>query len=101
MRCSSCKKPYSAAINQAFQGGSSVPGAFFIASLFSSAVTVGLFLADVGAWKWLALGITAFIAVQVFVAWVNCRGRPAALAPYSGEGCAYCDHENTVWPWSL
>ena len=100
MRCSSCKKAYSAADNQPWPGGSSAPGAFFIASLFSSAVTVGMFLVDVAIWKWFALGTTAFIALQVFVAWVNCRG-PVELSRHGGGRCPNCDHENTVWPWSL
>ncbi len=100
MRCSSCRKRYSAAISQPWPGGSSAPGEFFIATLFAAAVMVGLFLADVAVWKWLSLGITAFIALQVFVAWVDCRG-PAGLSPYGGERCPHCKHENTVWPWSL
>ena len=100
MKCSSCRKPYSAAISQPAPGGSSAPGVFFITTLLSAALTVGLFWADVAAWKWLSLGVTAFIAFQVLVAWSDCRG-PAGLSPCGGERCPFCDRENTVWPWSL
>jgi len=67
MKCRNCINRYSAASNQPVHGGSSAPGGFFIAGLISAAVMVGLSSADVAVWKWLALGMAVFSAVQVFV----------------------------------
>jgi hypothetical protein len=100
MKCKSCGKRYSAADGQPAPGGSSAPGVFFILAAFLYGIAGFLFVFHPGYWKWIVLGISVFVSIKVFIAWMDCR-EPAGLNDHGGEKCPSCEATNTVYPWSL
>lgn len=100
MKCKSCGKTYSAAISQPAPGGSSAPGVFFILAALLYGIAGFLFVFHPGFWKWIVLGVSVFVSIQVPIAWMDCRGS-AGLHDHGGEKCTSCGATNTVYPWSL
>lgn len=100
MRCQSCGKRYSAATGQPAPSGSSAPGVFFVLATFLYVTAGFLFVFYPGYLSWIVLGISVFVSIQVFIAWMDCRG-PAGLHSHGGEKCPSCGRTNTVYPWSF
>jgi hypothetical protein len=100
MKCTQCRTRYSAADAQPAPGGSSAPGVLLglaVVFIFSTAIA---FVLDVAYVKWVGVGLSAFVAMQVPMAWADCRSR-AGLAEQGGGTCPKCGTENPVRLWSL
>ena len=100
MKCAQCRTRYSASWAQPAPGGSSAPGAllgFAVVIICSTAIA---FVLDVAYVKWVGFGISAFVAMQVPMAWADCRSS-AGLAEHGGGICPECGTENPVRFWSL
>ena len=93
MRCSACNKEFSVAWAQPSPGGSSAPGVFLVGSIILSAIALVLFWMDVAYWPWVILAVATFVAIQIPVAWGDCRR--------GGGACPKCKAENPVRPWSF
>lgn len=81
-------------------GGSSAPGVLLGFAVMFSCSTAIAFLLDMAYVKWVGFGISAFVTIQVPMAWATCRSR-AGLAEQSGGTCPKCGTENPVRLWSL
>ena len=93
MRCSACAKSFSVAWAQPSPGGSSAPGAFLVVTLSVLALSGLLLALDFDYAPWGCLAIAGFIAIQVLVAWSDCRG--------GGGACPKCGEKHPVRPWSF
>lgn len=93
MKCRHCQRRYSAADGQPAPGGSSAPGLLCVFAGMLYLMAALLFVWQVGLWKWLALGLAAFVTLQALIAWGDCRS--------SGGTCPACGAANHVYPWSL
>ena len=100
MKCAQCRTRYSAADAQPAPGGSSAPGVLLGLAMVFICSTVVAFVLDVPYVKWVGFGISAFVAIQVPIAWAACRSK-AGLAEQGGGTCAKCGAENSVRLWSL
>jgi hypothetical protein len=74
-------------------GGSSAPGVFLVGASMLSAIALLLFWVDLAYWPWVLLAVAVFIAIQMLVAWGDCRSR--------GGACPKCGVEHPVRPWSF
>jgi len=93
MRCHACGKSFSVAWAQPSPGGSSAPGVFLGGAVGLAAVAAWLFRIGAAYVPWVCIAIAGFIAIQVPVAWSDCRSR--------GGACPKCGADHTVRPWSL
>lgn len=74
-------------------GGFEPPGVWVIAGGVAVAVAGVFFWLEVWVWRWVAVGVAAFILAQTPIAWLDCRR--------GGSTCPDCGGVNTVRPWSL
>jgi len=65
-----------------------------------SGATAAAFVLETDYLKWLGLGISVIIAMQVPIAWGDCRS-PAGLSEHGGGICPKCGAENRVRFWSF
>jgi len=100
MKCAQCRTRYSAADAQPAPGGSSAPGVLLVLAVVFICSTAIAFVLDVAYVKWVGFGISVFVAMQVPIAWADCRSS-AGLAERGGETCPKCGSENPVRLWSL
>ncbi len=100
MKCAQCRTRYSASRAQPAPGGSSAPGVLLGFAVVFICSTVIAFVLDVAYVKWVGFGISAFVAMQVPMAWAACRSK-AGLAEQGGGTCPICGTENPVRLWSL
>ena len=100
MKCAQCRARFCAADAQPAPGGSSAPGVLLSFAVVLICATAIAFVLDVAYVKWVGLGISAFAAVQVPIAWADCRSR-AGLAKQGGGTCPKCGTKNPVRLWSL
>ena len=100
MKCAQCRTRFSATDAQPAPGGSSAPGVLLGFTVVLTCSTAVAFVLDVAYVKWVGLGISVFVAMQVPIAWADCRSR-AGLAEQGGGTCPKCGAENPVRLWSL
>jgi hypothetical protein len=100
MRCAKCRTRYSAAWAQPAPGGSSAPGALLCFAVVLSSATAAAFVLELAYVRWVGLGTSAFVAMQVPIAWSDCRSR-AGLADHGGGVCPKCGFQNPLRLWSL
>jgi hypothetical protein len=100
MKCAQCRTRYSAADAQPAPGGSSAPGILLGFAVLFVCATAITFVLDVAYVKWAGFGISVFVAIQVPIAWVDCRSE-AGLTEQGGGTCPKCGTENPVRLWSL
>jgi hypothetical protein len=100
MKCARCRTRYSASDRQPAPGGSSAPGVLLGFAVVLICLTAIAFVLEVAYVKWVGFGISAFVAIQVPMAWAACRSR-AGLAEQGGGVCPKCGIENPVRLWSL
>ena len=100
MRCSACHSRFSAAWAQPSPGGSSAPGLFLVGALIFTAITATTLLLKVAYVPWICLAIALFVAIQVPIAWSDCRSR-SGLSTHGGGTCPNCGSENPVRFWSF
>jgi hypothetical protein len=100
VKCSSCRSRYSAAWRQPAPGGSSAPGIFLMIALGLVAIAL---LTIVFGHVYIGFGclaISAFVFIQVPIAWSDCRGK-VGLSPNGGGNCPNCGADNRVRLWSM
>lgn len=100
MKCAQCYTRYSAAWAQPAPGGSSAPGVLLGLAVVFLCATAVAFVLDIAYVRWVGLGISAFVAMQIPIAWGDCRSR-GGLVEHGGGTCPECGTENPVRLWSL
>ena len=100
MKCAQCGTRYRADYAQPAPGGSSAPGILLGFTVVLVSLTVLAFVLNGGHWKWVGLGISVLVALQVPFARAACRAK-AGLAKHGGGTCPECGVENPVRLWSL
>jgi len=100
MKCAQCSSRFSAAWAQPAPGGSIAPGALLGLAVVFFCVTAAAFVLDIAYLKWIGLGISAFVAMRIPIAWADCRSR-AGLSEHGGGTYPKCGAENPVRLWSL
>ena len=100
MKCAQCRTRYSAADAQPAPGGSSAPGVLLgLAVVFICSTAIAFVLHALYV-KWVGVGLSVFVAMQIPMAWAACRSK-AGLAKQGGGACPKCRTENPVRLWSL
>ena len=100
MKCAGCGAKFGAADGQPAPGGSSAPGVYVLVGVPLAVATAVTFWLDVPYVPWVGLAITVFVAMQIPIAWSDCRGT-AGGAGEGGGTCPKCGAANRVRWWSL
>ena len=100
MKCKHCGLRYPANRFASWPGGFDPPGNFFYLAGSSALGTAVLFVLGVDFWRWVGMGLTVFLGIQVFMAWGACRSR-GNFGDESGGICPECKGTNKVHPWSF
>jgi hypothetical protein len=64
------------------------------------ATTAAVLVLEADYLMWVGVGISAFVAMQIPIAWSDCRS-PAGLSEHGGGICPKCGAENRVRFWSF
>lgn len=92
MKCHQCGEKFPANLAVSCSpGGQEAPGTFMVIALLSLAVGSVLVVKGVKYWPYVAFGVAGFVAVQVVVAFFDCRN----------SECPNCKAKARIRPWSF